>query len=82
MEFIKKTGLLIFLIGLGIFIGTIFTGSFNLKQTELDTFIEDQNYKSKVIKGALEKAIVTSEKINIFQFSSKMILYYQQTETI
>ena len=77
MKLIKKSGLIIFLIGLMFFVGSIFTGSFNLKQSELDTFLKEQNYKSKVIKGTLEKAVVTSEEINIFQFSSRVIEAYE-----
>ena len=77
MKFIKQSGLVIFLLGLAIFIGTIFSGSFNLTQTELNTFLKEQNYKSTVIKGALEKAIVTSKELNIFEFSSSVRKAYK-----
>ena len=46
MKVIKQSGLIIFLLGLTIFVGTIFTGSFNLNQSDLDTFIKEKNYKS------------------------------------
>ncbi|WP_299669332.1 4Fe-4S binding protein [uncultured Polaribacter sp.] len=72
MKTIKYTGLVIFLLGLAIFTGTIFSGSFNLTKSELDTFLREQNYKSTVIESALEKAVVTSEDLNIFEFSSRV----------
>ena len=68
MKAIKHTGIVIFLIGLAIFTGTIFTGSFSLTPGELDTFISQKNYKSEIIKEELTKAIVTSEELNIFEF--------------
>ena len=69
MKFIKQAGLVIFLIGLFFFIGTIFTGSFSLTPKELDTFITEKGYKSKVIKDELSKAIVNKKDLNIFAFS-------------
>ena len=79
MKVIKQSGLIIFLVGLTIFIGTIFTGSFSLNQSDLDTFIKEKNYKSAVIKSNLEKAIVTSEDLNIFQFSKRVIKAYESS---
>ncbi|MFT4646545.1 MAG: hypothetical protein ACI8ZX_002976, partial [Planctomycetota bacterium] len=73
MKFIKQTGLIVFLIGLACFIGTIFTGSFSLTPQELDTFITEKGYKSEIIKDELSKAIVNKEDLNIFAFSSKVI---------
>ena len=72
MKKIKNLGLIIFLTGLIIFTGSIFTGSFNLTQSELDTFIKEKGYKSEVIKNQLQKAIVTNKSLNIFQFSNKV----------
>ena len=72
MKAIKYTGIVIFLIGLAIFTGTIFTGSFNLTSDELDTFISQKNYKSEIIKEELSKAVVTTDALNIFQFSSRV----------
>ncbi|WP_298782260.1 4Fe-4S dicluster domain-containing protein [uncultured Polaribacter sp.] len=72
MKIIQKVGLIIFLIGLSIFTASIFTGSFNLTQTELDTFISEKGYKSEILKEELSKAIVTGESLNIFQFSAKV----------
>jgi len=79
MKVIKQSGLIIFLLGLTIFVSTIFTGSFNLNQSDLDAFIKEKNYKSAVIKSNLEKAIVTSEDLNIFQFSKRVIKAYESS---
>ena len=72
MKTIKHIGLVVFITGLIIFTGSIFTGSFNLSESELDTFIKSKNYKSELIKEELSKAIVTSESLNIFEFSSRV----------
>ena len=72
MKFIKQTGLFVFLIGLAIFTGTIFTGSFNLTQSELDNYIQEKGYKSEIIKGQLQKAVITKESLTIFEFSSRV----------
>ena len=72
MKAIKYTGLVIFLIGLAIFTGSIFTGSFNLTSAELDEFIKEKKYKNEYIKKELTEAVVTSKKINIFEFSTRV----------
>ena len=72
MKFIKNIGLVIFIIGLTIFTTSIFTGSFNLTQQELNSYISDKGYKSEIIKAELSKAIVTTNDINIFEFSNKV----------
>ena len=77
MKAIKNIGLVIFLIGLAIFTGSLFTGSFNLTESEFNTFIESKGYKSEVIKDELKKAIVTDENLNVFQFSSRVRAAYQ-----
>jgi polyferredoxin len=76
MKKIKQTGLIVFLIGLTFFIGTIFIGSFSLKQNELDAFLQEQQYKSTLVKDALEKAVVNVENLNIFEFSSRVRAAY------
>ncbi|PQB08183.1 FeS-binding protein [Polaribacter filamentus] len=72
MKFIKNLGLIIFIIGLTIFTASVFTGSFNLTQPELNSYISDKGYKSEIIKAELSKAIVITNDINIFEFSSKV----------
>ena len=70
---IQKLGLILFLIGLSIFTATIFTGSFSLTQSELDSFISEKGYKSKIIQKELQNAVISSENQNIFQFSSGVV---------
>ncbi|XRE43415.1 Iron-sulfur cluster-binding protein [Tenacibaculum discolor] len=77
MRIIKQTGLLLFLIGLIIFSGVIFTGSFSLSQSKLDSFITEKGYKSEIIKDELSKAIVTDQSLNIFEFSSRVRNAYE-----
>ncbi|WP_347173582.1 4Fe-4S binding protein [Polaribacter uvawellassae] len=72
MKIIKNIGLVFFLIGLAVFTGTIFTGSFQLNSDQLDVFIKEKNFKNELIKDELQKAIVTSEDLNIFEFSSRV----------
>ncbi|MCF7567675.1 4Fe-4S binding protein [Sabulilitoribacter arenilitoris] len=77
MKIIKQLGLVLFLIGLGIFTGTLFTGSFSLSEAEFDEFITSKNYKSEIIKEELKKATVTEEDLNIFEFSSRVRNAYE-----
>jgi ferredoxin-type protein NapH len=72
MKAIKHTGFVLFLIGLAIFTGTIFTGSFKLSSNQLATFIKEKNYKNELIKDELQKAVVTTENLNIFEFSNRV----------
>ena len=72
MKAIKNIGLIIFLIGLSIFTGTIFTGSFSLTESEVDAFIQEKGYTSEVIKSELIKAVASGEDISIFEFSSRV----------
>lgn len=77
MKVLKQIGLVLFIIGLSIFTGTIFTGSFSLSESELNSFIESKGYKSEIIKDELKKAVITDEDLNIFQFSSRVRAAYQ-----
>jgi len=79
MKAIKNIGLVIFLVALAIFTGSLFTGSFSLTDSELNTFVESKGYKSEVIKDALKNAVVTDENLNIFQFSSRVREAYQSS---
>lgn len=72
MKTIKHLGLVVFITGLIIFTGSIFTGSFNLNETELETFLKSKNYKNELIGDQLKKATVTDEKLTIFEFSSRV----------
>ena len=72
MKAIKNIGLIVFLIGLTIFSGVIFTGSFSLTKTEVEEFVQSKGYKNELIKDELTKAVATDEKLNIFEFSSRV----------
>ena len=72
MKATKNIGLVVFLIGLTIFSGVIFSGNFSLSSTELDEYISSKGFKNEIIKGELEKAIVTQEELGIFEFSSRV----------
>ena len=72
MRILKYLGLILFIIGLSIFTAITFTGSFNLSSSELDSFVTHKGYKNKLIKDELFKAVVTSEELNIFEFSSRV----------
>ncbi len=71
MKILKHIGLAIFIIGLSIFTGSLFTGNFSLSQSQLDEYITSKGYKSEIIATELKKAVVTEESLNIFQFSSR-----------
>ena len=72
MKAIKNIGLIIFLVGLTIFSGVIFTGSFSLTQTEVEEFVQSKGYKNELIKDELIKAVATDEELSIFEFSSRV----------
>ena len=72
MKAIKNIGLIIFLVGLTIFSGVIFTGSFSLTLTEVEEFVQSKGYKNELIKDELIKAVVTDEELSIFEFSSRV----------
>ncbi len=77
MKAIKNIGLIIFLTGLSIFTGTIFTGSFSLTTSEVEAFIQEKGYKSDVIRKELIKAAASEKELNIFDFSSRVRAAYQ-----
>lgn len=71
MKAIKQIGLVIFLLGLSIFTGSLFSGSFSLTSAELEEYLQEKGYKSERIKDELSNAVVTDEALNIFEFSSR-----------
>ena len=81
MKAIKHTGFVLFLVALTIFTGSLFTGSFQLSKSELDAFLKEKNYKSTVIRGALEDAVITDKKLTIFQFSSRVRKAYKKSNS-
>ena len=81
MKVLKQLGLVLFIIGLGIFTGSLFTGSFSLSEAELNEFTNSKAYKSDIIKEELKKATVTEEDLNIFQFSSRVRQAYKTSNS-
>ena len=79
MKILKHLGLVLFLIGLSIFTGILFTGSFNLSSTELTSYISKKGYKSELILNNLKKAVVTNEELTIFEFSSRVREAYKNS---
>ena len=71
MKIIKQAGFVLFIIGLSIFSGTIFTGSFSLTSSELKSFVSEKDYKSELILDELSKAVITTEELTIFEFSTR-----------
>lgn len=70
MKIIKNLGFVIFLIGLGIFIASLFLGEFKLTQEQLTTFIEDKGIKSEALSTALSDNLIGETFTSIFEFSS------------
>ena len=79
MKILKHLGLVLFLIGLSIFTGILFTGSFNLSSTELTSYVSKKGYKSELILNNLKKAVVTNEELTIFEFSSRVREAYKNS---
>ena len=79
MKILKHLGLVLFLIGLSIFTGVLFTGSFNLSSTELTSYVSKKGYKSELILNNLKKAVVTNEELTIFEFSSRVREAYKDS---
>ena len=69
---LQNLGLVVFIISLFLFTGTIFMGSFHLSPSELEDFITEKGYQNELIKAELTKAIVTNKPLNIFEFSSRV----------
>ena len=79
MKILKHLGLVLFLIGLSIFTGILFTGSFNLSSTELTSYVSKKGYKSELILNNLKKAVVTNEELTIFEFSARVREAYKNS---
>ena len=77
MKILKQAGFVIFLIGLSIFTGTLFTGTFNLTSSELASFVTEKGYKNELILDELTKAVVTTEELTIFEFSNRVRKAYK-----
>lgn len=72
MKALHNIGLVIFLIGLAIFTGSIFAGSFNLTTEDINNFMDSKGIENEFLKKELNDAVVIDETMNIFSFSSKV----------
>ena len=77
MKTLQKLGLVIFLLGLSIFTGVIFSGAFHFNSSELDSFLKEKNYKNEIIREKLSEAVLTDKEMNIFEFSSRVRAAYE-----
>ncbi len=72
MKALTYTGLIIFLTGLTIFTGSIFLGSFDLQEADLNTFLNDKGIENELLQKELQSALVDKEPKAIFDFSSSV----------
>ena len=61
MKTIKNIGLVIFLVGLGIFTSLIFTGKFEVNEATFSQFITDKNIKSELFIDTMKSSVVDKE---------------------
>jgi Pyruvate/2-oxoacid:ferredoxin oxidoreductase delta subunit len=61
MKTIQNIGLVIFLIGLGIFTALPLSGTFKLTQTDFNNFVSEKNIKSEVFVKNVENSIIGKE---------------------
>ena len=81
MNAIKNIGLVLFLVGMAIFSGVIFLGSFRLSSSALDEYLQTKSFKSTLIAEKLEEAVVTDEHLNIFEFSNRVRNAFESSNT-
>mgnify|MGYP001025136388 CR=1 FL=1 len=74
MKTIKNIGLILFLIGLGIFTSLIFIGKFEVNQDTLDQVISEKGIKSEIFLEELKKNVVGIEFDGMRSFSPKITL--------
>ncbi len=81
MKIIKNIGLVIFLVGLGIFTALPLIGEFNLSQNALDQFITDNNIKSELFSDGIKKNVVEKEFKGIYTLSSSVATALEEANT-
>lgn len=81
LKTIKTTGLVVFLIGLGIFTATLFFGTFKLSQDTFETFVENKGIKSERFINAINLEIVDYEFNSQFELSSQIITALNNANT-
>lgn len=81
MKTIKNIGLVIFLIGLGIFTSLLFVGKFNLSETVLEQLIRDKKIKSELFIQDLRSNVVNTDFNGISGLSSKIVSALESANT-
>jgi len=73
MKAIQNIGLVIFILALAIFTGSIFAGSFDLKETDLNSFLESKGMAdNEFLKAEFKNDVITEGPTGIFAFSSNV----------
>ena len=72
MGYIKNIGLVIFLIGLGIFTALPFLGEFELTRDSLEKVIRDRGVQSEIFIKEIEKNVMGREFKGMMDFSSRI----------
>jgi polyferredoxin len=72
MKTIKNSGLILFLLGLGIFISLIFVGSFQVTPAGFDQIVQDKGIKSEIFIKEIEKNVVGQEFNGMMVLSPKI----------
>jgi len=73
MKIIKNIGLLISLIGVAFFIGSIFVGDYQVTEEKFNTWVNSKGIKSEIFIDNASKEIVGKTFSSSFQLSSKLI---------
>lgn len=81
MKAIKNIGLVIFLLGLGIFTSLLFVGKFNLSETVLEQLVKDKKIKSELFIQDLKNNVVGTEFNGISGLSSKVVSALENANT-
>lgn len=73
MKAIKNTGLVLFLIGLGIFTALPLLGTFKLKDASFDQIVADKGFKSELFIQTMKKEVVGKAFNGMVAFSPKIV---------
>ena len=72
MKAIKNIGLVIFLVGLGIFTILPFIGEFQVSEATFEKFVADNGIKSELFTERIQKEVVGREFSGVASLSSKV----------
>ncbi|MEO9892097.1 4Fe-4S binding protein [Aurantibacter sp.] len=73
MKTIKTTGLIIFLIGLGLFTALPLLGKFKLDQKDFDKLVTDKGFKSELFIQSMQTEVVERDFNGMQQLSPKIV---------